>query len=256
VSGKSLSAVFILSLTVLVLLISTSFLNFKIGNVLGKSYPPPEADIKAHTGGTVTDNGITLIVSEKTFDQDVYFRVDKIVRNNPIAVDGLWQISDIWETRVKFMSNNDQVTEYAAHENYILSFPYTTQFLTTDQAVALPRESLRLVRGETASGPWTVLPNSVVDQANKTVSVITNRGGFFMIAGGFHQPPKSTTYPKNNPPSKIVSVTPSRGSPPPLPSKLPATPLPSFPPSENTQSGSSNFFTAILSAIRSFLQKL
>src|SRR3989344_3484323 len=191
---KLLHSILPLCIALLIPLIAIVSINSKGGNVLGTSYPPSYADVKAKTGGTVTRENVTLIVSEDTFDDDVYFRVDKIARKNPISVDGLWQVSDLWEARVKYMVNNDQVSEYAAHKNYILAFPYTTQHLTTDQGVAIPQESLKLVRGETATGPWTVLSNCVIDQANKTVSVITNRGGFFMISGGFYKPASNTAF--------------------------------------------------------------
>ena len=165
------------------------------GAVLGRQYPLPEADIKASDGGTVTVESVTAIVSEATFNKDVYMRVNRTARGNPISVQGLWQISDIWDVRLRYMSNDNEVPTPETYKNYILSFPYSEQFLVTDQGQYFPENTLKLIRGQTVTGPWEVLDASVVDLINNTVSVITNKGGYYMVSGGFYEaaPPTEAT---------------------------------------------------------------
>jgi len=158
-----------------------------VPSVLGRSYPLQQPDIHVNEGGTIRLEGVTAIIEGGTFAKDVYLRVDRTARGNPIEIDGLWQVSDIWNVRFRFHSNDDEVSTVETQRNYILSFPYVADFLITDQGVRFDEQSLKLIRGETATGPWIVLENSVVDMDNNTVSALINRGGFFMISGGFYK---------------------------------------------------------------------
>ncbi len=163
-----------------------------VGSVLGRSYPLQTADIHAGDGGTIVVDGVSAIISEDTYRGDVYLRVDRTSRGNPVSSSGLWQISDMWNVRMRYMANDDEVSTIETDKNFILSFPYTQDYLTTDQGVRFDENYLKLLRGDTASGPWEVLENSVVDTVNRKVSVVTNRGGYFTIAGGQYNAPKPT----------------------------------------------------------------
>lgn len=162
------------------------------GNVLGRSYPLAQADIHAGEGGTITVEGVTAIISPGTFASDVYMRVDEFSRATPISVSGLWQIGNMYNVRLRFMSDDNEATQYHANKKYILSFPYTQQYLTTEQDVNFDENYLKLVRGQTQTGPWEVLENTVVDVANKKASVITDRGGYYTVTGGFYSPAAPT----------------------------------------------------------------
>lgn len=154
------------------------------GEVLGRSYPLSTPDIYANEGGTIIVNGVSLVAQQNTFTDNVYMRVDITSRANPIQVDGLWQVSDLYETRVRFMSNDSEVTQYDAKKNYTLSFPYDSKYLTTDQGYIFSDSEVSLARGETPTGPWEVLTNAVHNGSNDTVSVITNKGGYYMVVAG------------------------------------------------------------------------
>lgn len=153
--------------------------------VLGRSYPVSSPDIYANQGGTVTVEGVTAIVSEGTFAKDAYLRVDRTARVNPKSVQGLWQVTDMWQVRLRSHDTDDEFAPSETKKSYILSFPYTTTHLKTDQGVQFAETSLTLARADTADGPWEVLGNAVLDYTNDTVSVLTNRGGFYMIVGGY-----------------------------------------------------------------------
>ena len=173
---------------------STSLASRSVGTVLGRSYPLSQPDLNKNEGGVITVEGITAVVSENTFGGDIYFRVDRTMRGTPIHVEGLWQVTNIWETRLRFMANDNDISTIDTKKNYILSFPYTTDYLTTDQGVTFSESSLKLIRGESVTGPWTILDGAVQDTTNDTFSVVTNRGGHFMISGGFRSSaPKTTT---------------------------------------------------------------
>lgn len=165
----------------------------QIPQVLGRSYPLPDADIKANTGGNITVEDITAIIPEGTFNSDVYMRVDRTVRATPISVSDLWQVSDIWNVRLRYMSNDDEVPGPNISNDNILAFPYTEQFLTTDQGVRFDENNLKLVRGTTVTGPWEVLSNTVIDTTNNTASTITRKGGYYFVAGGEYTAPIQTT---------------------------------------------------------------
>lgn len=164
-----------------------------VPQVLGRSYPLSEADLKANTGGNITVEDITAIIPEGTFDSDVYMRVDRTVRATPISVSDLWQVSDIWNVRLRYMSNDDEVPGPNISHDYILAFPYTEQFLTTDQGVRFDENNLKLIRGTTVSGPWEILSNTVIDTTNNTASTITRKGGYYFVAGGEYSAPVQAT---------------------------------------------------------------
>lgn len=156
--------------------------------VLGRSYPLAQADIHAGEGGTIVDSDVSVIVSEGTFDSDVYLRVDRTLRGNPVSVQGLWQVGDMWNVRLRYHANDDEVSQAATKKSYIVAFPYTQDYLKTDQGVRFDENKLKLVRGETSTGPWTVLTGSVVDTVNKRISVVTQQGGHYFVGGGFYAP--------------------------------------------------------------------
>lgn len=160
--------------------------------VLGRSYPLSQPDIHAGEGGTIVDSGVSAIVSEGTFGSDVYLRVDRTARGNPISVAGLWQVSDMWNVRLRNHDNDDEISQLDTKKKYILAFPYTQDYLKTDQGVRFDENKLKLLRGETATGPWTVLEDSVVDTVNKRISVVTDRGGHYTVGGGFYAPSAKT----------------------------------------------------------------
>ena len=62
----------------------------------------------------------------------------------------------------------------------------------TDQGIVFTEDTLKLARGTSATGPWTLLTGPVVDITNNTISFITKTGGFYTIVGGFHSPPAPT----------------------------------------------------------------
>jgi hypothetical protein len=159
--------------------------------VLGRSYPLSQPDIHSGEGGTIVDSGVSVIVSEGTFGSDVYLRVDRTVRGNPVSVAGLWQVSDMWNVRLRNHENDDEISQLDTKKSYILAFPYTQDYLKTDQGVRFDENRLKLLRGETATGPWTVLESSVVDTVNKRISVVTNQGGHYTVGGGFYAPVKA-----------------------------------------------------------------
>lgn len=155
--------------------------------VLGRSYPLTLPDISAGQGDTLSVEGVSAIVQSGTFDSDVYLRVDRIARGVPKTVSGLWQVSDIYNTRFRFHSNDDEVPASAAKKDFIFSFPYSDSTLVSEQGVYFREDILRLARGDSAEGPWTIIENSVDDPINNTVSALTRQGGYFMIVGGNDQ---------------------------------------------------------------------
>lgn len=161
--------------------------------VLGRSYPLQQADIPAGAGGTIVDSGVSVIVSEGTFGSDVYLRVDRTARGNPISINGLWQVGDMWNVRVRNHENDDEISYRDTKKKFILAFPYTQEYLKTDQGVRFDENNLKLIRGETATGPWTVLNESVIDTVNKRISVVTNLGGHYTVGGGFYAPDAAVT---------------------------------------------------------------
>ena len=152
--------------------------------VLGRSYPLSEPDIKARVGGTVELEGMSAIITEGTFSRDMYLRVDRTARVNPESADGLWQVSDMWNVRPRYMDNDNEIVVGETTHEYILSFPYSESLLKTDQGVRFAESSVKLIRGDTQTGPWTVMNTSVVDDVNNTVAVRTKQGGYFFVGAG------------------------------------------------------------------------
>lgn len=238
------------------------------GSVLGRSYPLPQADISSGDGGTITVENITAIISEETFSSDIYMRVDRTVRGNPISVDNLWQVSDFWNVRIRHMANDNEVSTHDTKKNYILAFPYTQNHLTSDQGVRFDENYLKLVRGETLTGPWEVLHATTVDTVNRTASTITNRGGYYTIMGGTYSPgavAKNISIPSNvqqetqakgivlKDNEVIVTITPT---PEPTITNIAtaAAILDKEPAVASMPIKEDNFFTAVFGFLQSFLQ--
>ena len=155
--------------------------------VLGRSYPVPFPDIYAGEGKTITLDGATIIVSPDTFNINVYLRVDRHKRVTPKQVQGLWQVSDLWQVRFRTHEKDDELKPVETKKKYIISFPYTTESLLTDQGIRFSEDSLAIARGETESGPWSLAENAVIDNANRTISTLTKEGGFYMVVAGNRQ---------------------------------------------------------------------
>ena len=196
----------ILSLFALVLIVGTTLGVFsKLGGisdgvkpaVLGRSYPPPMPDVYAQGGGTIVDSDVSAIISEGTFVSDMYLRVERTARGNPFSASGMWQVSDMWNVRLRNHANNDQISALEKKKGFILAFPYTQEYLVSDQGVRFDENYLKLVRGETSTGPWKVLESSVVDTVNRRISVVTQEGGYYFVGGGVYVPEKSAVVEKS-----------------------------------------------------------
>lgn len=155
------------------------------GVVLGRSYPPSAADVVAGAGGVVKEDGVSVIVSEGTFSKDMYARVDRITRGTPVYVNGLWQISDMWNVRLRYLVDDNEIPVVDTKKSVLFGFTYTENYLVTDQGQYLPETSLKLARSDSSSGPWEVVEESVVDVWNNSVSALMNRGGYFIVVGGY-----------------------------------------------------------------------
>lgn len=236
--------------------------------VLGRQYPLPQPDVSSGDGGNIVVENVSAIISEGTFDQDVYMRVDRTARGNPISEQGLWQVSDMWDVRMKYMSNDNEVPTADTKRNFILAFPYTQDHLKTDQGIRFDENNLKLLRGETAAGPWEVISSTVVDTSQKTVSIVTNQDGFFTIGGGFYAPPADSASAnsqgrvalKEN--EVIVTITPSPETTPTIgvKSQKEETPEPTDAPDTVPIGGASavgpdNFFSAVFGFIQSLFNQ-
>lgn len=160
--------------------------------VLGQSYPPPQPDILANLGGTVSIDPIAVLVEENTFPYDVYLWVIPRTMYEPLSLSGMWEITDMWE--IWFRSFHNYAKVINPNKKYNLSIKYQPEQLISSDGILMPERSIKIITGPTYNGPWTVINNTAIDTKTHTASILTTNGGFFsLIAGWVSQPTPTPT---------------------------------------------------------------
>lgn len=161
--------------------------------VLGQTTKPALADLVVNEGGLINIDPINIIVQDNTFPFDIYLYSKEIKKTNPVMIEEMWQISDIYEVYFKSFFN-DAVVVTPGRE-FIIGIRYNEQDLVTELNLRLPENTLKIIYKEDQQDQWQLIDNAVVDIENNIVSTIANKGGFYSVVGGWWITPTPTSYP-------------------------------------------------------------
>ncbi len=151
--------------------------------------PLGKADILANEGAVTEKHSLISIVGENTFSWDVYLAVGVTPKTGAFRITNTlyWQASDIYEVWFKSFFNDAKVLETEFKKPAIIALRYTPEAIEP----ILPIKNLKLAYSQDKL-VWKVLANSVHDPINKTVSVVTKQGGYYMLVSGYPQQAQQT----------------------------------------------------------------
>lgn len=179
--------------------VTSEFGPTRMGSLMTTSnHDSRKAHILAYSGGSAFEQGVLSLVPEKTFIWDAYLSVNKKTDPYVINYQGkkyspLGVVYEVWWTS---FHNNAKITVTNTLKPYTIAMPYKH----IDLGKNINEKNLKLVYSIDGK-KWTILP-SVLDVKNKTISVITKKGGLYALVvvkpDTFYMPPLKA---KQKPPS-------------------------------------------------------
>ena len=154
---------------------------------------PRDPDIIKNQGGTAHFDRWRMTVAPETFNYDVYFRNGCWHKSLPMRIGRYWQISHICEFWPRPFSTANSAPA-VAKKSWVITYKYDDVDLLILGNLSFPEDSLKLVHSDDHGQSWTMLRSSVVDPVNNTVSAITDKGGGYMVMGGFVPPTTFYNY--------------------------------------------------------------
>lgn len=144
---------------------------------------PRGIDLAPFQGGVIDRSDIVSIVPSGTFKWDAYLSIQRASRLGAFRIPGTqyWQASDIFEYWWKAYYNDARILADEVQKPFIVSISYNPLTLEPN----LPEKNLKLAYSGDEGKTWRVLPNSVLDQQNKSVATVTKNGGWYMLVSGY-----------------------------------------------------------------------
>lgn len=205
---------------------STSEFSANVQATLPPNAPPaePAPDIRANESGVVSRGAALAMVQPMTFPWESKLTVNTVSDNRPFHIPGTmyWQASPMYEIWFKAFFNDARILPDEVRNPFVLALNYDPTKLES----VLPEKNLKLAYSEDEGKVWSVLSNSVLDQLNNTVAVVTKDGGWYMLVSGYvtSQPASQSNTPKVQSATITSDHPATEPSPAPTPSPVPAPP--------------------------------
>lgn len=134
-------------------------------------------DVRANGGATINKDPVVAIVDPGTVKWDTTLAVVKTPKAGAVRLNGLWQVSDVFDVRFRSSYNSAVIIPDKAS---ILVIRYNPEWLGKN----LPEKSLKLVYS-TDGKKWKLLKTSIWNKNNRTVAAMTKVGGYYMLVAGY-----------------------------------------------------------------------
>lgn len=178
---------------------SYSTFNFEVRGSTESVGAEPRPDLTSERGDIVSEEGVVTVVPAQTFSFDVYLTVTQMLKGVPTVISNknitgqicrnqipFFQVSPVYEIYYSSFFNDAKILSVLYAQPIILAIPYQTQDLLI---TGLPGKSFNQknlkIAFSTDKKTWKILPRSVVDLANKTVSVLDKPNGFYMLVASW-----------------------------------------------------------------------
>ena len=162
--------------------------NFRRGNC-----PPPAGSPAGpdYLGGaplptTITQEGDVLsLVPAGAFKWDAYLSVVEAPKTGSFRIPGTnyWQTTSKYEVWWKAFSNNAQIVSTEVAKPFTLVFTYLPEAFEKN----LSERNLKLAFSSDGK-KWQILPRTILNTKNNTISVVTKSGGYYMLVSGYYLP--------------------------------------------------------------------
>src|SRR3989344_5587942 len=139
---------------------------------------PVFPQVYAGEGAVLKKDKVVVIVQKGALSWDSYLSIDYFRKQNPVRFGAWWQITDAFSLWFRSQFNNAKIIKPSKQS--IVTIKYTK-----GDVGKIPEKSLKIAYSKDEGKTWTILPTSVIDTINKTVSAISNVTGRYMVVGGF-----------------------------------------------------------------------
>lgn len=143
------------------------------------NFTSPKPDFTPAQGGVVVKDNVISVVESNVFRYDSYMSVISTTQTAVFRLPNTsyFQASAIHQIWHKAAANHAKILESEVNSPFIVALKYDP--FTLDKN--LNPKHLRLAYRSDSQSPWKVLRNSVLDQTNQTVAVVTKQGGDYML---------------------------------------------------------------------------
>lgn len=143
------------------------------------NFTSPKPDFTPAQGGVIVKDNVISVVESNVFRYDSYMSVISTTQTAVFRLPNTryFQASAIHQIWHKAAANHAKILESEVNSPFIVALKYDP--FTLDKN--LNPKHLRLAHRPDSQSPWKVLRNSVLDQTNQTVAVVTKQGGDYML---------------------------------------------------------------------------
>src|SRR3989344_7481605 len=155
-----MSARFILLAVLFAALPKVCFAGYTYTSPSSFTQTPQKPEILAKEARMVLKGEFDLFIEQDTTPWDAYISYGLTAKTQPIRLCRYWQISDIYEFKLRSHFNNALIEP---QRDSLINFHYDESLLKVLPLIYFPENSLKIAESDDNGSSWTMLQSSGVD---------------------------------------------------------------------------------------------